>query len=83
MDTTQNLLTLFLVRIVHLNVAFFSLQLSAPQPFKCAPKTQYQVTGFWDEDQLEENHQTAYSNQVGRVDIEGQYHSGSLCIYLP
>jgi len=49
-----------------------SFDLKAPQPFKCAPKTQYRVTGFWDEVELEENDQTAFSNQVGRVDVEGK-----------
>ena len=44
----------------------------APQPFKCAPKSQYPVTGFWDEAHLEENHKTAFTNQIGRIDVEGQ-----------
>mmetsp|Transcript_32531 Transcript_32531/g.56670 ORF Transcript_32531/g.56670 Transcript_32531/m.56670 type:complete len:1231 (+) Transcript_32531:177-3869(+) len=43
----------------------------APQPFKCAPKSQYPVTGFWDEAHLEENHKTAFTNQIGRIDVEG------------
>mmetsp|Transcript_26203 Transcript_26203/g.56491 ORF Transcript_26203/g.56491 Transcript_26203/m.56491 type:complete len:1199 (+) Transcript_26203:258-3854(+) len=43
----------------------------APQPFKCAPKSQYPITGFWDEARLEENHKTAFTNQIGRIDVEG------------
>jgi len=43
----------------------------APQPFKCAPKSQFPVTGFWDETRLEENHKTAFTNQIGRIDVEG------------
>lgn len=56
----------------------------APQPFKCAPKSQYPVTGFWDEANLEENHKTAFSSQIGRVDIEGDYEKKMLPeLYLP
>lgn len=47
-----------------------SLALRAPQPFKCAPKTQFPVTGYWDERRVEENHRTAYANQNGRIDVE-------------
>mmetsp|Transcript_26958 Transcript_26958/g.55046 ORF Transcript_26958/g.55046 Transcript_26958/m.55046 type:complete len:739 (+) Transcript_26958:3-2219(+) len=43
----------------------------APQPFKCAPKSQYPVTGYWDDRRIEENHQTAFSNELGRTDVEG------------
>lgn len=43
----------------------------APLPFQCAPKSQLPITGFWDEKNLEENYDTAFANQMGRVDVEG------------
>eukprot|EP00804_Cyclotella_cryptica_P010088 CCRYP_018038-RD/>CCRYP_018038-RD protein AED:0.19 eAED:0.19 QI:308/1/1/1/0.81/0.70/17/2275/1193 len=48
-----------------------ALTLRAPQPFKCAPKSQFPVTGYWDERRVEEDHKTAFSNQLGRTDVEG------------
>lgn len=44
----------------------------APLPFQCAPKSQLPVTGYWDEKKLEENHDTAFANQMGRIDVEGK-----------
>jgi hypothetical protein len=49
----------------------------APLPFQCAPKSQFPITGYWDEKKLEENYDTAFANQMGRVDVEGK-----LCISL-
>jgi len=43
----------------------------APQAFKCAPKSQFPVTGFWDETRSEEIHNTAFASQIGRIDVEG------------
>ncbi|KAL7522748.1 hypothetical protein ACHAWX_007432 [Stephanocyclus meneghinianus] len=48
-----------------------ALSLRAPQPFKCAPKSQFPVTGYWDERRVEEDHKTAFSNELGRTDVEG------------
>ena len=44
----------------------------APLPFQCAPKSQLSVTGYWDEKKLEENHDTAFANQMGRIDVKGK-----------
>ena len=49
----------------------FTWQFRAPQPFKCAPKSQFPITGYWDEQRIEENHRTAFANQLGRTDVEG------------
>lgn len=42
----------------------------APQTFKCAPRSQFPVTGYWDAARIEEDHRTAFASEIGRTNVE-------------
>lgn len=44
----------------------------APQPLHCAPQSQFPFSGFWDADNMEEINDTAFANQLGRTNVEGE-----------